>query len=550
MALDAAPNDTLKDEVAEAVVRRWDELAREKALYHGEWETIATLLMTNRKAFSSGGQPGQWQHRGVFDSSPVVARNNLAAGLYGTATNPANRWLVMETPDEDLNGWHAVKTWLDVVNRRVLASFRASTSNFYDSVMPLYGDIVAFGTSVQYDEPLEEQGRILDKTMPLSEVAIAVSDAGELTEMIRRFTLKPADAARTYGDRLPPKIRELAQRGDQTPQQFFFALSLSDDFAPGGAFRRGMKVVARTVCAEGPRVVREGGYYEMPAYAPRWDVDAGETWGRGQGYFSLPTVRMLNLSAEANIRAAQWHADPATLAPDQIALRKEFRLQPGATLYGAMTMGGRPLLARMDGPRGLPFGIEQQQDFREQVKEMFGFSLLTVTNRSGMTTAEFLERQADRLRLMAPFLGRIQSEYLTRKAARRFAILWRAGQIPPPPPELAGRPLDVRYVSAAAMAQRSTEAAATANLIQNLSPLMGVDPRYAMRLDPDGVAETLADGFGAPARALRSREQADALERAAAERQQAMAMAEMAPGLAGAARDMAEAGAAGQGGRR
>lgn len=527
----------LRDAAAEGVVTRWHELRGHQTIYHSEWETIATLLMRNRKAFSSGGQPGEWQHRGVFNSTPVIAANNLAAGLYGTLTNPANKWLSLATPDQDLNDWKAARAWFDIATNITLASLRPGVSNFYEAVMPLYADIVSFGTSVQYDEAREAEGRILDKTLPLSEVAIAIGDDGELTEMIRHFRMGLRDAARAYGDALPATILDKAEKQGAGTVAFWHAVAKNDRYAPGGLGPQGKPFLSRTVVEEGPSTVRLSGYEEMPAYAPRWDVDAQETWGRGVGYAALPGVRMLNLGTEANIRGAQAHVDPITLTPDQRQLRREFRIHPGATLHGGMSMSGRPLVAQLSGPQGLPFGIDMVTRMEDQVKEMFGFSLMTVTNRSGMTPTEFLERQADRLRMMAPFLGRIQVEYLTRKIQRRFKMLWRAGQIPPPPPELAGAPLDVRYVSAAALAAKSTEGAATAQLIANLAPLMQVDPRYARRLDPDGVTETLAEAVGAPAKALRSREAADAIEQAAEQAAQMAQMAQLAPGLARAAKD-------------
>jgi hypothetical protein len=536
-----------KDEAAEAVVKRYDELVRARALYHPEWAQISTLLMRNRKGLESGGQPGEWQHRGVFNSAPVIAANNMAAGIYGTLTNPANKWFSLGTPDSDLNDWHRAKSWLDRATNLTLASLRPGVSNFYDAALPLYGDLACFGNGVQYDEEREEQGRILDRTLPLSEAAIARDDSGTIAELARRFALTARVAARRYGERLPPKIRERAEKAGDAEVWFVHHVGPNDRWAPGGLGPKGKPFLSRTVCVDdGPVTVALGGYHEFPAYAPFWDLDARETWARGPGYFALPDVRVLNLSTEANVRGAQEHVDPVTLAPDQRALRRDFRLHPGATLYGAMTMGGRPLVARLPGPQGLPFGIELVTRMIDDVKETFGFSLMQITNRSGMTPTEFLERQADRLRLLAPYLGNIQTHYLAAKIGRRFGILWRAGQLPPPPPELAGRPLDVKYTSAAALAQRSTEGAATSQLLQDIAPLAQIDPRVMKRIDADGVVEVLAEARGAPARVLRSREQADALAQAEAAQQQAMMAAQAAPQVSRAARDMAaiEAGTA------
>jgi hypothetical protein len=150
----------------------------------------------------------------------------------------------------------------------------------------------------------------------------------------------------------------------------------------------------------------------------------------------------------------------------------------------------------------------------------------------------------ERQRLWAPHQGLVQEEWIAPKIARRFAMLWRAGQLPPPPKGMEGVSLDIQYLSAAAAAQRSVEGNATMRLLQDLAPLMQVMPRLADRLDPDGLLETLGDARGTPGRVFRSREDADAIaaERAQAA-QAAQGMAAMQAG-AGVVKDLSAAGAA------
>ncbi|MFW6244147.1 MAG: portal protein [Desulfovibrionales bacterium] len=96
-----------------------------------------------------------------------------------------------------------------------------------------------------------------------------------LEELIRKTKLHPAQAARAFGlENLPPRIRQDALDGKRGLKDFWHAITLNDRMAPGGPNGDRFRAISRTVCEEGPTVIREGGYYEMPAYAPRFDVDA------------------------------------------------------------------------------------------------------------------------------------------------------------------------------------------------------------------------------------------------------------------------------------
>ena len=108
--------------------------------------------------------------------------------------------------------------------------------------------------------------------------------------------------------------------------------------------------------------------------------------------------------------------------------------------------------------------------------------------------------------------------------------------------------MQVVYLSAAAAAQRSVEGNAVLRILQDITPLAQISPaaaeRLGDRLDPDGALEILIEARGAPARLIRSREDADAIAQGRAQAQQQMqAMAAMKDGT-GMVKDLAGAGAA------
>ncbi len=531
---------TLKHPAWDEAQRRWTEMKSDRAQDERDWEDIARLMRTSRGGFSLD-DPAKRTDERPLSSAPIMAQSNFAAGLYGTLTNPANRWFGLKTNDGDLNRWHKGKLWLDTVTERILASFQPAVSPFYTATTQVFADLAAFGNAAQYDEVVEEERKILDVTLSLAEVCFDIDGFGRVCEVVRKFRLKPGAAMAMFKGALPPKIEELARAGDQTQITFYHHVLKNEGWRRGMLGVKGKAWASRYVCEEGHALVRERGYAEMPFFAPRWEVDTGRVYGIGPGFIALASARAHQRMDEATLRAAQRQADPTILAPDRGDWPLNGRIRPGAVVYGGVNPRGEAMLRPLEITGGFSLTLQEKQQKMEEIRDAFHYTLMNLAGRTGMTATEVMAITEERQRLWAPHQGRVQEEFLAPKIARRFSLLWRAGQLPPPPPEMAGAALQVDYQSAAAAAQRSVEGNAVLRIIQDIAPLIQIKPRLADRIDEDGLLEVLADARGVPARVLRSREDADAIGEARDEQQRAMQAMAMAEQGAGAMKDAAGA---------
>lgn len=540
-------NMMVKDPRAEEAVRRWGELKAARAHHEADWEDLARLIRPQRGGFVSA-DPAQHRAERPLSSAPIIAQEYFSSGLYGTLTNPANRWMNVEVNDPDLALHQPVREWQDAVGLRILLSFAPGVSTFYDSAIQVFGDIATFGNAAGYDEALPAEARIMDVTLSLAEVCYDIDAFGQVVEVVRKFGLTGRNAVGMFGmDALPPKLREKAEKGSTDKVEFYHHVHRNMDWSRGRLGPRGKYWLSTYACEEGCSVVRESGYAEMPFYAPRWEVDTGQTYGRGPGMVALPDTRVLNLMDAANLRAGQSAADPTLLAPDRDVMPLNGVVRPGQVVYGGVDMQGRAMVRPLDRSSGTGLTLEMAQARIEMIKDAFHWSLMQMAGRSGMTATEVIERQEEKLRLMAPNMGRVQGEFLAPKIQRRFFLLWRAGQIPPPPPELAaaGVALQVKYTSAAAMAQKSAEGAAIVRLLADIAPLAEFKPRLMDRIDEDAMVEALAEARGTPARVLRSREAADELSAQRAEQEEAAQAMQAAQAGGGVVKDLAGAAAMG-----
>jgi hypothetical protein len=522
-------------------IDRWSELKTIRSQHETDWEDIARLIRPQRGNFVSG-DPSRRRDRKPLSSRPIMDNNNFAAGLYGTLTNPANKWMGLRVPDDTVGDSKAVRQWLDVVTNRILASFRPAVSPFYSSTIQLYTDLTAFGNGAQYDELRAGDRRIMDITLSLAEVAFDIDGYNQVVEVVRKFRLRPEAAIDMFGPaNVPAKVLEQVEKGVRDEATYYHHVRRNMDWVKGRIGPGGKRWLSIYACEIDRTLVRRAGYDEMPFLIPRWEVESGHSCGTGPGFIALASTRVNHQMTAANLRAAQRAADPTLLAPDRDAFPLNGRIAPGQVVYGGTDVRGNAMIRPIDTTSTTGLSIEMQQQVLEEIRDAFHGTLMNMAGRTGMTATEVMQIQEEKLRLMAPHLGRVQEEFLAPKIERRFGLLLRAGQLPPPPPEVQGVPLEVEYTSAAALAQKAAEGTAVMRLLADLGPLAQLDPAYIERFSPDDVVEVLHEARGAPARIMRSRDEAAELKRQRAEQQQQAQGMAMAQAGAGVARDAAQA---------
>ncbi|KHQ50287.1 portal protein [Mameliella alba] len=527
--------------LAQEARRRWDELRQERIQFEDDWTDIARLMRPQRGGFGMD-TATQRQLTKALGSEPMIAHGNFAAGIYSGITNPATRWAGFTTPDEDLNRWPPFAEWLDRQTAKVYASLSPSSSSFYTSCFQAYADIAAFGNAAGYDEVDTGNRKFVDVTLSLAGVVVDVDHHGRVVEVVRKYRLTARQAVRAFGD-LPKKLMDQAEKGDTERHVFYHHVRLNDQFVPRALGPRGKQYLSVYACETGECVVRIKGYDEMPFYYPRWDVDSEMTYGIGPGYIALASARTHDLMENATLRAAQRAADPVKMAPDRNVIPLNGTFRPGSVVYGAVSMSGQPLIRSEDFNGNIGLTEEEKRQKVETVKEAFYYSIMSLTGRTGVSNEENRVIEEARLRNWAPHADRIMEEWAARKFERRYRLLFKNGQIDPPPPGTPdGVPLQTRYQSQAEMALRASEAQAVRTFLNDLAPLMQLKPEVRHRFSADDYVEVLHEASPSlPQRLLVSREQAAAAAQQEQQAAQAAQAAQMAREGGAGMRDMAQA---------
>ena len=86
----------------------------------------------------------------------------------------------------------------------------------------------------------------------------------------------------------------------------------------------------------------------------------------------------------------------------------------------------------------------------------------------------------------------------------------RAGAVPPPPPALNGRAMDIEYVSSLAQAQRSVATGGIERFVSFAGRAAAMKPEVLDKLDIDQTVDAYGDLLGVPGRLIVSTDKAAA----------------------------------------
>lgn len=540
----------INNPVATLLLDRFAELKADRDARAPELEAVARLYRPQRQGFrSQTAKRDDYNLHELFNSTTLQSSTAFAAAVYQAINNTANDWFQATTFDQDLANWGPVKHWLARTSRRMLLSFSAGLSNFASSSVPWCADTAILGTGAMVCDEGMGRKRIIDTCLSPADFVFGVDADGEADELIAERWLTPKQAADYYGiDALPPTLREKAVQGRNTDRtQFIQSYALNSDWQPHAFGAAGKPWLVTHVSEEGKAVVKQGGTYEQPFAIPRFDVDGSNPWGHGMGYLNLASGRKLQAQERDNLTAGALAAKPVIGTTGKRAIPEGYQMAPGAYLHGAISHTGQRLAQPLFTFNGLPITAEMAKQTREEVQSGWHAQLLTFVGRTGLGHMEVIEIMEERLRAMAPFLGRMQTEGHRVVLERRFGMMFRARQFEPIPKELANQPLDIRFTSVAMQAAKAQEGLATARLFQDVAALASVQASPEAQaevwdtFDHDAYVERMAEARGAALDVLRTPEQVAERRAQRAQAAQAAQMMAMAQQGAAAAKDGAAA---------
>lgn len=494
------------------IKNRYDVLVGQRKTVENVWEIINHLVVPFRGDFFSDVATEHavtWRdNREIFDSTAVDACNTLAASIHGSLTSPAIRWFELAFRDDALNDVKEARAWLEAASEKCFLALQ--DSNFNLEANETYLDLVAYGTSMIVEEVEEKNGvfqKLNFQSVPVEEMWFEQDHAGQPHRSYRRHKWTPVQMVTKFTEEGVPKTildQSKTSQGIDKRYDVIMCIYPRPDKVDADVSKvlapeerpYGMKYILHKDASE---LGEEGGYYENPAFIPRWRKTSKSMWGHGPAMIALPDILTINQLVELILKATEKVVDPATKVTER-GLLSDLDLAPA----------GMTVVRTMDSMEpyesGARFDVSQLQreQLKQSIRSIFYVDQLELKESPAMTATEVQTRYELMQRLLGPTLGRLQSDYLDPLVQRTFNILYRAGQFGEAPGIIfeTSSELDIIYTGPLVRAQRTDIAQGVTRWVASLAELGEIVPDVLDIPDWDAIAKELGSLEGVPAKLM------------------------------------------------
>lgn len=502
--LTAGEQSQAKRDEATRLASRWGQMDTAAINWKLHWQRVYEFIVPRKEDVIATRMPGDDRESDIYDTTPILANEQLAAALHSMLTNPELRFFELLFGDPKLDNLPQVKQWCEDCGDRMYQVL--NSSNFQTEIHESYIDLGAAGTSCLYMEE-NEDFVIHFSTRALKEIRIDENYLGQVDTVARIFKLRPPQILEMFpelkAEDLAQSLQTSADSNSVDQIQILHmvepVVAVRDVNHADRVKAKGHKFSSSYMLYDKKFIISQSSYEEFPYCTPRWSKTAGELYGRGPGFQMLPDIMMLNAMMLTVIQGAQKTVDPPLMVEDD-AVIGQVRLTPaGLTVIRAGSQPPKPLItdARID------FGQQMLEDVRKRIRTGFYVDQLKLPQETPQKTAEEVRQLVEeQMRLMGPVLGRQHFELLRPLITRLWGIMNRRGMFAPIPAEVGKRAFRVRYSSLLARAQRMQEMQNIQRAIATLQPIAQVHPEIMDNVKLDALTKEVLSGYGVPDRLM------------------------------------------------
>ena len=528
-----SPGPGKKAKLADFIIRRFDKMKGNRATWETHWQEVAELVLPRRADFQTRTSKGNKRTEQIYDGTAPWSCEQLAAGLQSFLTSPEQPWFALTLTDKKLLENKDVRDWLLETQRAMYDVFNSPEMNFNPQAHELYLDTAAFGTSVMFVD--EDVGKgIRFSTLHLADCFIMENHQGKIDVLYRKVRMSFRQIIQRWGiESLSTQMRRQAEQDQDKEVDLIHCVMPRSDYGFKKKDKKSKAYGSYYVHIDTRHVVYESGYDEFPFLVPRWSKLVGETYGRSPAMTVLPDIKMLNEMSKTVIKAAQKAVDPPLMVPDD-GFMNPVRTVPGGLNY--YRSGTQDRIEPLKSQGSFTVGLDMMEQRRQHISKAFYVDmLLTPTQQKThmeQTATEVLQRREEKMRLMSPMMGRMQSEFLGPLIKRVYALLERSKRLPEGPPGLETGVLEIEYVSPIARAQKAIESESLIRTLEVMSPFIQADPALMTNVDGDKAFRWVAKLFAVPSNIMKEQGEVDQQRQAQQQQVEAQQMIEGAQGAA------------------
>lgn len=476
-------------------------------------QQISDLVMPFRGDINTSRGMGGNRVSGVFDSTGVMAADRFVQFVMGVVLPKTIPWLRLQHADCDQYRpglKKRVQQPLDRVSMRTLGWL--SQSNFYLESQSFVRDFSVIGTGcLQVEKRMDKKRKgfgYVFKAIPFGDIWFATGKDGRPFHIVRRLEMPAIEARRVFES--PGKRAMVSQAMD--PVCYLHHVFENDDETKGWKTKKPWASV--WVEEETGTVVRQGGFDWCPYIVSRWEVVAGEEYGRGRGHIARPNLLGVNEACRRRLNALTYSLEPRIM----VAHDGVFNLKGGPGTELTLRHDSKDQILPQFMQTGADFQAAQIiiEEDKRQIKEAFLADHLAEPESQTRSAEAELSRRNRAIQALSGSMNPIESDFFDPLVDALIGIAHEAGELP----ELAEvaaitgeTEIDLRaqYLSPFFTAQRSAIGQRARQAILELAEIAQISGRPEIMDwgNLDATAEAIIQYGDAPAAIMRSPEEVE-----------------------------------------
>jgi len=501
---------------AEEIIKRLQRLESERQNYANFWQDVAKYVIPRKAFITTEKTPGQKYPYDVYDSTAMQANMVLAAGLHSYLTNPNSRWFSLRLSDKELSENADVREWLSDTEERMYNQL--NSSNFNQQIHELYLDLGTFGVACMYEEEDEVEG-IRFYSRDIAEIFLCENEKEKVDTVYRKFKMTARQAYEKWGDAAGEVVKNFMEKKD-FDRQVEFVHCVEPRYQRDVNKQDALNMPFESTYIEKSKkhLIAQSGYRDFPYFTPRFNKNSGDVWGSSPAMVLYSDIKMLNEMVKIMIRSAQKQVDPPLVLPhDGFLLPIKYGpADLNFRLKGTADDKIEPLVTGAN----ISIGLEVISQWQQTVKKGYFvdlFLLLADPARKDMTATEVMQRVEEKMLILAPVLGRLMNEFLDPLLQRTFNIMWRKGQLLPPPSVIQSLPYTIEYISPLARAQKLDQMKSINSFLALIGQVSTVKPDVLDNVNEDEVVNDIQQLYGVNPKFVRDKAEVKAIREARAE---------------------------------
>jgi hypothetical protein len=533
------------EQMLEDALLMHSKFEEQRNIYLPMWQEIFDRVLPDSATILRQYSPGGKRTQMMFDATAPLALQKYGAVMESMVVPRTQKWHGMKPRNPALAENSEVITYCEQLTEILFDVRYKFEANYAEQAFQCFLNQGAVGNGALFIDDMEGVG-IRYRALHPSELFYAENFVGTIDMVHRKFKYTARQANQRFKGNLPPGVLRAVEKNPLQEFTFVHRVVPNDLYQPGVYGSNSLKYDSMYFCLDEPHICRIGrGYRTFPYVFSRGMTVPGDVYARGPASLVLPDIKQLNEMEKTLLRQAQLAVDPPILMPEDGALQG-FNMQPGALMWGGTNADGQPLARPFETQGNLQIGFDQQQQKREVINNAFLINLFQIlVQEPQMTATQAMLRAQEKGMLLAPTMGRQQSEFVGPTITREIEILETAGALPPMPQVLMDQGghagLVVEYSSPYDRAQQADEGVAIMQTIESAASLAQFDPTVPTMIKGQDSLRSIARINGMPSKLLFSEDEMAAKQAIQAKQEQMQNLLAAAPVAASSAKDFAAA---------